>query len=245
MLFVLTVVFAHLMWLAERKENSEHFSRRYMEGIDDAIWWAVVTVTTVGYGDKVTVTSLGRLIAVIWMVLGIVVFSMISGSMAGDFTALKSASTRTISSVEDLLFRGIRVCSYDWMFSEGGLLEKVKHYNQVYGSTVADCGALIGQGLADSMVVDSPMMKSWRAKTSWAGSMKISPDLDTYFIAPLIPEGGGNHSNWLKQDLSPAIIDWTMSAHYRERIERWFPSSATAAASEESYDLSLIAPAAV
>jgi len=249
-IFILTVVFAHLMWFVERKENSEQFSKRYMEGIDDAIWWAIVTVTTVGYGDKVTMTGLGRLIAVIWMVLGIVVFSMISGSMAGDFTALKSASANDISSVGDLVFRGMRVCSYEWMFADGALLESVNSGNQVYGSTVADCGALIEQGLADSMVVDSPMMKNWRGKTMWAGSMKISADMDSYFIAPIIQavgEGGGNHStsDWLRQSLSPAIIDWSMSLHHRRRTEKWFPSSATAAASEETYDFSLIAPAAV
>jgi len=40
----------------------------------DALWWAVVTVTTVGYGDKVPVTLAGRIIAVVLMVAGVGLF---------------------------------------------------------------------------------------------------------------------------------------------------------------------------
>ena len=47
------IVFAHLVWLAERHENGDQFPPDYPSGIDDAIWWATSTVTTVGYGDKV------------------------------------------------------------------------------------------------------------------------------------------------------------------------------------------------
>ena len=242
-IFILAIVFAHLMWLVEHKSNSGQFASRYKEGIDDAIWWAIVTVTTVGYGDKVTNTSLGRLIAVIWMVLGIVVFSMISGSMAGDFTALKSAGMQEIDSVADLVYKRWRVCSYNWMFDEGGLLESVNIENQVFGSTVADCGISIEQGLADCMVLDSPLMKNWRSKSTWAGSMKISADLDSYFIAPIIQQGGGTHSEWLNEVLSSQILTWSMSHHYQRAMEKWFPSSATAADSEETYDYSLIFPA--
>ena len=70
--FILVCVFAHLVWLAERKANASEFPPDYWEGIDDAFWWAIVTLTTVGYGDKVTKTPAGRILAIVWMLLGLV-----------------------------------------------------------------------------------------------------------------------------------------------------------------------------
>ena len=48
----------------------------------DAIWWAVSTITTVGYGDKVPVTMEGKAVAIVLMLGGVGIFSLISGLLA-------------------------------------------------------------------------------------------------------------------------------------------------------------------
>ena len=50
--------------------------------IDDAVWWACTTVTTVGYGDLYPVTTQGRVIAVALMVVGIGIVGAITASVA-------------------------------------------------------------------------------------------------------------------------------------------------------------------
>ncbi len=55
----------------------------------DAVWWACVTVTTVGYGDYVPKTVMGRLVAVVLMVVGIGLISMLTGTVATYFTTAK------------------------------------------------------------------------------------------------------------------------------------------------------------
>ncbi|MBT4768049.1 MAG: ion transporter [Phycisphaerae bacterium] len=52
----------------------------------EAAWWAVVTVSTVGYGDLAPVTDAGRLLAVILMVVGIGLFATFAGAIANVFT---------------------------------------------------------------------------------------------------------------------------------------------------------------
>ena len=73
-LLVLLVVAAALMYFAEKGTQSEVFS-----SIPAAMWWAVVTLTTVGYGDLVPVTLAGRMLAAVIALLGIGLFALPAG----------------------------------------------------------------------------------------------------------------------------------------------------------------------
>jgi len=56
----------------------------------DAIWWAFVTITTVGYGDKFPVTGEGRVIAAFLMITGVALFGTFTGFIAAWFMGEKS-----------------------------------------------------------------------------------------------------------------------------------------------------------
>ena len=51
----------------------------------DALWWAIVTVTTVGYGDRYPVTEGGRAVAVILMLVGIGLIGVLTATVASVF----------------------------------------------------------------------------------------------------------------------------------------------------------------
>lgn len=51
----------------------------------DAVWWAFVTITTVGYGDQYPVTNNGRLLGMLVMVLGVGLFGVLTGFLANRF----------------------------------------------------------------------------------------------------------------------------------------------------------------
>lgn len=67
------------IFAVERGEN------RSIQSVGDALWWAVVTTTTVGYGDVSPVTAEGRLIAVALMVVGIGFIGVLTATITSFF----------------------------------------------------------------------------------------------------------------------------------------------------------------
>ena len=169
-IFLIGCVFSLLVWYWERKRNSNEFPPAFLEGMDDACWWAAVTFSTVGYGDKAPKTPMGRGLAVIWMILGVTLCSILTGHMATTFSERKAAATKaTITSVEDLA--GRRVCGYhatfasSWWLPSGVARESI---TPVVRENVAACGLLMQAGEVDVILMEKPMMDYWKRTDPWA-----------------------------------------------------------------------------
>ncbi len=80
-MFGLLVFAASAIHLAERVVQPEVFGT-----IPDAMWWAIATLTTVGYGDVVPVTAWGRIIGAIVMIFGLAMFALPIGIIATGFS---------------------------------------------------------------------------------------------------------------------------------------------------------------
>lgn len=76
-MFTLLIISSSLMYFAENKAQPEAFS-----SIPAALWWGIMTLTTVGYGDVYPITTAGKLIASIFAALGIGFFALPSAILA-------------------------------------------------------------------------------------------------------------------------------------------------------------------
>lgn len=85
-LFGLLLIVAVLVWLCERHANPTDFSKRPLRGITDGLWWAAVTLTTVGYGDKAPRTRAGRLIGVVWMFVAVILIALFTAQVTSSLT---------------------------------------------------------------------------------------------------------------------------------------------------------------
>lgn len=65
-----------------------------IKSFEDGLWWAVTTVTTVGYGDRFPTTTEGRLLAVLLMLVGISLVGVITASVASWFVRISQEETK-------------------------------------------------------------------------------------------------------------------------------------------------------
>lgn len=77
---ILLIVASSLMYYFERVEQPAIFG-----SIPHAMWWAIITLTTVGYGDAYPVTLMGRFLASIIALLGIGMFALPAGILSAGF----------------------------------------------------------------------------------------------------------------------------------------------------------------
>jgi len=86
LLFILSMVAGLFVWLFERRKNDEMFGDGTVGGIGHGIWWAIVTMTTVGYGDKTPKTAGGRIVALIWMLFSIIFIASFTANITTSLT---------------------------------------------------------------------------------------------------------------------------------------------------------------
>ena len=79
-LFLLLVMTSSLMFFAEHQAQPEEFA-----SIPRAMWWSIITLTTVGYGDVFPVTAAGRLLAGIIAIVGIGLFALPAGILGSGY----------------------------------------------------------------------------------------------------------------------------------------------------------------
>lgn len=102
-LAVFVAVTAHVVWWIERGGGG--FDRGYLAGVGQGVWWTIVTMSTVGYGDFVPKTSRGRGLGVVVIFVGIALFGVAVASLTAAATAQRVTSP--IERLSDLA--GMRV----------------------------------------------------------------------------------------------------------------------------------------
>ncbi|MDQ2693510.1 MAG: ion transporter [Chloroflexota bacterium] len=79
---ILLIISSNLLYIIEHEAQPDRFA-----SIPQAMWWGVVTLTTVGYGDIYPITPLGKIIGAIIAMLGIGLFALPAGIIASGFAA--------------------------------------------------------------------------------------------------------------------------------------------------------------
>lgn len=81
--------------------TDQYYSKKGLIGIFDAIYWAIVTIATVGYGDIVPVSRIGKFFAILIIVSGPVVLSLITASIASILVERKIMEGKGLDAIRE------------------------------------------------------------------------------------------------------------------------------------------------
>ncbi|XP_028393849.1 uncharacterized protein LOC114518121 [Dendronephthya gigantea] len=113
-IFVLLLIMAWVVgiigWFLDRKKNQQQFPDNFYRGSWVGFWWAVVTMTTVGYGDKTPKSFPARLLTVLWMITGTIVTSLFTANVTTVLT------TKNVAALQNVLGQKVGVLSSKHFF---------------------------------------------------------------------------------------------------------------------------------
>jgi ABC-type amino acid transport substrate-binding protein len=142
-----------VLWLFERRRNPEQFGGSSAEGIGSGFWWAAVTMTTVGYGDKAPVSLTGRIVALVWMFAGLIMVASFTAAITSSLTVSNLQSR--IQGPDDLI--QARVATIANTASERYLQDqRIRHaeYPDLTSAMLA-----VARGETDAVVYDRALLQ--------------------------------------------------------------------------------------
>ena len=209
---LLVIVFsAHLLWFFEREKNPEMFPQEYLKGIWEACWWSVVTVVTVGYGDKAPIGVAGRVIATIWMFTGVLLVSYFTASVSSALTVQQLESS--IQGPESL--NGKKVATVKGSTAAKYLANRP--IKTIEYELVNDAFESLEESQVDAVVYDAPVLQNYAAQDG-AGRTRVVGSIferQSYGIAL-------KTNSPYRESINQALLEIVENGTYDEIYQKWF-----------------------
>lgn len=199
-----------LVWLFERRRNAEEFGGGPIAGLASGFWWAAVTMTTVGYGDKSPRTPGGRLVGLIWMFAGVIIISSFTAAIATSLTVGQLASG--IQGVNDL--RSARVATV----TDSAAAESLSARGIAFAKNDNLSAALaeLAAGRVDAVVYDAPLLR-YQIRTRYAASLSVLPrTFERQDYAFALPQGSP-----LREPINRAILKYLNGNSWQQQLSRY------------------------
>ena len=210
---VAVLISAHLVWLFERRSNAD-FAVPYRQGIWDSFYWSVVTMSTVGYGDKVARGTKGRVLALVWIALGTLVFASFTAAIASSLAVNELRSE--ISGPADLA--GRRVATVRHSAAETYLPSI--GVGPVVVDRIDDAYPMLGDEV-DAIVFDAPVLRFHASREGGGEVETVGGDFQKVQYGLMLSEDDPE----LRERINIALLDIIESGAYERLHDGWFGTS--------------------
>ena len=208
---VAVLVAAHLIWWLERHHNPD-FAVPYRRGIWDSFYWSVVTMSTVGYGDKVARGTRGRMLALVWIALGTLVFASFTASIASSLAVNELRSEIAVPS--DLAGHRVATVTH----SAGETYLPSIGVGPVLVDDIEDAYSLLSEGDVDAIVFDAPVLQYHSAREGAGEVTTVGADFQRVQYGLMLSEDDAE----LQENLDRALLDLIESGVYGSLQDAWF-----------------------
>jgi polar amino acid transport system substrate-binding protein len=212
-ILVMLIVIGIAMWIVEQRDRSTaQGSESAVVNLRDGLYWAVVTMTTVGYGDKTPKTMPGRVVAMVWMISSLVLVSLLSTSLVSRMTA-ERVDSRDLAASIDLRERNLAAVAQ----SSGAEYLDEMHLQYAKFRDLPDALDSLAKGQSN-VVVNSVGALQYFVSKRYAKVLEIPQGLlAPAYMAIALPE----HSP-IKKSIDRALIKITNSPEWMTLEERFF-----------------------
>ena len=210
---VLLLLTATLMWSFERRRQAAAQSAELsVTTLFDGVYWAVVTMTTVGYGDKTPKTRAGRFIAVLWMLTSLGLISLVSTSMVSSMTAAR-LELGPLEHDTDLAGKRLAAVAY----SSGAEYLDSRHLRYTKYNNLQEALTALAGGEADA-VVNSVGALQYMVSTRFYGVIAVPSGL----LAPAYMAFALPLNSPMKKPLDRAMVRVTASPAWQTVEANYF-----------------------
>ncbi len=220
-LAVLLLIVGVVIWLFERRDNEEDF-REGKEGVWDGFWWAGVTMTTIGYGDKSPDSVGGKVTALLWMLVSMAVTAALTAALVSSL-GLGGSGGGSVKIPGDLRDKAVGV-------ADGSAVAGYLEEEGVAFETVADIPAglrAVDEKRLDAFVGPAPVLRYYKENGDYdleIGTTQAEPQPWAFAVA----EGAALREPLsraaLREPLSRAVLEQTRGAAWRALLDRYLPS---------------------
>ncbi len=207
---ILIVVAGHLVWFAER--GRDMFNDRYVPGVFEGVYWAVVTASTVGYGDKAPVKWAGRVLAMFLIIISLPMFALFTAELTSAFTVDRIEGA--INGPDDLRGRTVGVVAGT---TSEEFTRRQAHIYRAYPS-FKEATAALQEGHIEAVVYDLPALQHYvRTLTGGRTAHIAGTEFNPQNLAIAVQQGSS-----LREDIDRALLE-LQSNGARTKIEgKWF-----------------------
>jgi polar amino acid transport system substrate-binding protein len=211
LLILLWLIAGVAVWFFESRRNREMFGGGPANGVAKGIWWAAVTMTTVGYGDLAPKTAGGRIVGIVWMFAAIISISGFTAAISSSLTV--GALSGKVRGINDLATA--RVGTVAESSAEAYLMKNQIRQVRSFENTRDGLQSLV-DARTDAFVFQGPIVK-YLAKNDFRGRVEVLPGtFDHHYTSMAVPPG-----SQLREPLNRALLEFMETDRWTRILKQY------------------------
>ena len=205
---ILVFLAGAILWLLERRRNPQ-FSGDALQGIGSGFWWSGVTTVAVGYGDKVPITFWGRMVALLWMAISLILVTAFTAFVTAKLAVSEFGQVRGPASLHNAVVGTVEGSAV------GELLRDQRLKHRVYPSVPKAFEALEA-GEISAVVYGSAILDYYAERDPKKNIEVLAQTFDRHALAFPLPNG-----SLLRAPVNDVLAHFLAQSAWRDLQDRW------------------------